>query len=60
MPTLYPYEERILLGNNNVKTYKDGTPKINMNIPINTEVPEITGSNGTEFGKWYGSNIRKE
>ena len=60
LPSLYPYEERILLGNNNVKTYPDGTPKINMNIPINTEVPEITGSNGTEFGKWYGSNIRKE
>lgn len=57
-PILYPFDN--LVTYDITDKYKDGTPIVNMNIPVNAEVPEITGSNGSEFGKWYKSNRLKE
>ena len=57
-PLLYPHYSSVTYDDS--EKYKDGTPKVSMYIPVNTEVPEITGSNGSEFGKWYKSNRLKE
>lgn len=58
IPWLYPFYNAVTYDSTDKD--KDGTPIVNMNIPVNTEVPEITGSNGSEFGKWYKSNRLKE
>ena len=60
IPWLYPLTNAVYYDTESIETYPDGTIKANMNIPVNAEVPEITGSNGSEFGNWYKSNRLKE
>lgn len=47
-PWLYPFNNLVLYEPENIDRYSDGTIKDNLDIPINTEIPEITGNTLTD------------